>query len=62
MLRPGYIPPSRFQLSSVFLNEIFEGEKSECFNRLSGQDDKITSPDLLKFNNFYLLEAKRDRK
>ena len=37
MLRPGYLPPSRFQLSSTLLNEIFEEEKSNCFNKLSGQ-------------------------
>lgn len=37
MLRPGYVPPSRFQLSSTLLNEIFEEEKSKCFNKFSGQ-------------------------
>lgn len=37
MLRPGYVPPSRFQVSTTLLNEIFEEERSKCFEKLSGQ-------------------------
>lgn len=37
MLRPGYVPPSRFQLSSIILDEIFEDEKSKYCKNLSGK-------------------------
>lgn len=36
LLRPGYVPPSRHDVSNRLLTEIYNEEKSTCFKSLSG--------------------------
>lgn len=36
LLRPGYVPPSRYDVSNRLLAEVYNEEKSKCFKSLSG--------------------------